>query len=157
MALCVGEQAPEFDVVGHQAGQSRRLRLSDFHGRKNVVLYFYPRDFTPLCTQETCGFRDAYDELASKDTEVIGVSVDDPTSHARFAERHRVPFALVSDPDKALARRYGAVSLLRSLLRSTARVTYVIDKRGRIAAVFDSELSASKHVDGARDAIAKLG
>ena len=157
MALRVGEQAPEFDVVGHQAGQSRRLRLSDFRGQKNVVLYFYPRDFTPVCTQEVCGFRDAFEELASKDTEVIGVSVDDDASHERFAERYRVPFALVSDPDKSLARSYGAVSFLRDLLRSTARLTYVIDKQGRIVAVFDSELLASKHVDGAKNAIAKLG
>jgi peroxiredoxin Q/BCP len=157
MTLRVGDQAPDFEVVGQQAGERRALRLSDFRDRKNVVLYFYPRDFTPVCTKEACGFRDAYAELQSKDTEVIGVSVDDDGSHARFAAQHRVPFALVADADKALSKTYGAVTALHSLLRTTARITYVIDKHGRIAAVFDSALLASKHVDGAREAIGRLG
>ena len=156
MALRVGDRAPDFDVVGSQGGERKALRLADLRGQKNVVLYFYPRDFTPVCTKEACGFRDAYEELQSKDTEVIGVSVDDDASHARFAERHRVPFALVADKDKALAKAYRATTMLHSLLGRTARLTYVIDKQGRIAAVFDSELLASKHVDGAREAIAKL-
>jgi peroxiredoxin Q/BCP len=157
MALRVGDQAPDFDVEGYKAGQRHRLRLAELRGHKNVVLYFYPRDFTPVCTREACGFRDAYEELQSKDTEVIGVSVDDDASHSRFADHHQVPFALVSDADKELSKAYGAVTTLHKLLGRTARLTYVIDKQGRIAAVFDNELLASKHVDGARAAIAKLG
>lgn len=156
MPLRVGDQAPEFDVVGHQAGENRRLRLADFRGQKNVILYFYPRDFTPVCTKEACGFRDHYDALSSMSTEVIGVSVDGDVSHRRFAEHHNVPFPLVSDPNRKLASVYQATSPLRSLLGNTARVTYVIDKQGKIAAVFNSELFASKHVDGARAAVAKL-
>ena len=156
MTLAIGQTAPDFEVVGQQEGQPRPLKLSDFRGRKNVVLYFYPRDFTPVCTREACGFRDLYEELASQDTEVIGVSVDDDASHGRFAEKHGVTFPLVSDPDKALAQKYGATSRLRNLLGSTKRVTYVIDKRGVITAVFESELRASYHVDGVKAAIAAL-
>ena len=121
-----------------------------------MVLYFYPHDFTPVCTREACGFRDLYEDLATKDTEVIGVSVDDDDSHARFAQKHNVTFPLVSDPNKALAQVYGATSLLRDLLGATKRITYVIDKRGLITAVFESELRASKHVDGVKAAVAKL-
>jgi thioredoxin-dependent peroxiredoxin len=157
VTLKVGEPAPGFDVIGQQAGKTRRLRLEDFRGNKNVVLYFYPRDFTPVCTKEACGFRDLYEELASKDTEVIGVSVDDDASHARFAQKHAVTFPLVSDPNKALAREYRATSLLRDLIGSTKRVTYVIDKRGVIVAVLTSELSAQSHIDGVKTALAALG
>jgi thioredoxin-dependent peroxiredoxin len=142
MTLSIGSQAPEFDVVARQAGAERRLRLSDFRGQKNVVLYFYPRDFTPLCTAEACGFRDMYEELASRDTEVIGVSVDDDNSHDRFAAQHRVSFPLVADPERKLARAYGATSWLRDRLGSSKRITYVIDKQGKVAAMFDSELFA---------------
>src|SRR5262245_60599967 len=100
MPLPIGSQAPDFDVTARQSGASRRLRLSDFRGQKNVVLYFYPRDFTPVCTAEACGFRDMYEELASQDTEVIGVSVDDDASHDRFAAHHHVTFPLVADPER---------------------------------------------------------
>ncbi len=154
MALRVGQKAPDFDVTS-SAGQ--KLKLSDFEGKKNVVLYFYPGDFTLVCTRETCGFRDSYAELAGNDTEVIGVSVDSDESHQRFAREYNVPFALVSDTSKSLSQSYDATGLLGRLMGKTNRVTYVIDKRGYIAGVFDSELRASAHVDGVRDLVQKLG
>jgi len=153
MALRIGQKAPDFDVT---SSSGQRLALSDFIGKKNVVLYFYPGDFTLVCTRETCGFRDSYAELASKDTEVIGVSVDSDESHQRFAKEHSVPFALVSDADKKLAQSYEAAGFLSGLIGKTGRVTYVIDKHGYIAGVFDSALRASTHVEGARDLIRKL-
>jgi thioredoxin-dependent peroxiredoxin len=153
MALKVGQQAPEFSVT---AADGRALSLAEFRGKKNVVLYFYPADFTAVCTKETCGFRDSYEDLASKDTEVIGVSIDDDASHRKFAEKYSVPFALVSDPDKALSAKFGATGGLIGLLGKSRRVTYVIDKQGVIKGVFQGELSASKHVDGARAVVATL-
>ncbi len=154
MTLRVGERAPDFDVT---ASDGKRLKLSELVGKKHIVLYFYPGDFTPICTKETCGFRDAYAELASGDTEVIGVSVDSDDSHRKFAEKYGIPFSLVSDENKELAKRYGATSFLRDILGKTSRLTYVIDKKGEIAGVFAGELSANKHVQGARDLIKKLG
>lgn len=154
MALDRGDAAPEFEVVS-SAGKT--LRLRDLAGKKNVVLYFYPGDFTPVCTKETCGFRDMYGELASRDIEVIGVSVDSDESHREFAERYQVPFELVSDSERRLAKAYGATGLLRDLLGKTKRITYVIDKRGIIAGVFRGELSAAKHLDGVRSLLAELG
>ncbi len=149
----VGDRAPDFDVV---SSAGKRLKLAELVGKKNVVLYFYPADFTPVCTRETCGFRDAYAELSSQDTEVIGVSVDSDDTHRKFAEKYGIEFSLVSDETKSLARAYGATSLIRDLFGKTGRVTFVIDKTGTIAGVFRSELDAKKHVDGARELIQKL-
>jgi thioredoxin-dependent peroxiredoxin len=153
MALKVGQKAPDFNV---ESSQGERLHLSDFVGKKNVVLYFYPGDFTPVCTKETCGFRDAMGELESKDTVVIGVSVDSDETHRKFAAKYEVPFSLVSDPELKLAKEYDATSFLRSILGKASRVTYVIDKTGVIAGIFRAELSASAHLDGVRDLVKKL-
>jgi len=153
MALRVGQRAPEFDVT---SSAGKQLKLTDLAGKKNVVLYFYPADFTMVCTRETCGFRDAYEDLAGKDTEVIGISVDSNESHEKFAKEYNVPFALVSDENKSMATRYEATGFVSGILGKIARVTYVIDKKGMIAGVFRSELSASKHVDGVKALIAKL-
>jgi len=153
MSLAVGEKAPDFDVT---SSGGKQLKLADLVGKKNVVLYFYPGDFTMVCTKETCGFRDAFEELASKDTEVIGISVDSNESHEKFAKEYNVPFSLVSDENKSLAKAYGATNFLTKLLGRTARVTSVIDKNGRIAGVFKAQLNAANHVDGVRDLIRKL-
>jgi peroxiredoxin Q/BCP len=153
MSLKIGQKAPAFDVVS-SAGKT--LKLSDFAGKKNVVLYFYPGDFTPICTKETCGFRDMYADLESKDTEVIGVSVDSDESHQKFVAEYKLPFSLVSDKNRDLAKTYGATSLLGNILGKTGRITFLIDKKGEIAGIFQAELSASKHVDGVRQALAKL-
>lgn len=157
MPLIVGQVAPDFDVV---ASDGRRLALADFTGKKNVVLYFYPGDFTPVCTKETCSFRDMYADLAGKDTEVIGVSVDDDASHAKFAAKYDVGFPLVADPKMQLARLYGVqdgpLGLLRDLIKRMRRITYVIDKSGKIAGVFTGELQASKHTAGVQKLIDSL-
>jgi thioredoxin-dependent peroxiredoxin len=153
MSLQAGATAPDFDVT---ASDGRRLRLADWKGKKNVVLYFYPKDFTPVCTAEACGFRDNYAALQSLDTEVIGVSLDGGESHQKFAQKHAVPFALVSDPERQLAKAYGAFEGIRAFFGSTKRITFVIDKQGQIAATFDSQLFAGDHVQGARKAIQKL-
>jgi peroxiredoxin Q/BCP len=151
--LKIGDPAPAFDVV---SADGKRLRSDELHGNKNVVLYFYPKDFTMVCTAEACGFRDMYADLVGKDTEVIGVSVDDDESHKKFSNTHRVPFPLVADPDRKLASLYGATGGLRDLFGTTKRVTYVIDKQGKIAGIFDSQLRASNHLDGVKAVIAKL-
>ena len=153
MALKVGDPAPAFDVT---SSDGKRLKLEDFRGKKHVVLYFYPKDDTRVCTAEACGFRDMYEDLMGHDTEVIGVSFDDDASHKAFAGKHRVPFPLVADRDKSLARSYGAAGGLMGLVGMSRRITYVIDKDGKIAGVFDSALRAANHLDGVKAAIAGL-
>ena len=154
MTLSVGTAAPDFEAT---SSDGRTVSLAELRGKKNVVLYFYPADFTVVCTRETCGFRDMYEDLASKDTEVVGVSFDDDASHERFRKEHGVPFPLLSDTGKKLADKYEASSVMSKLIGRAARVTYVIDKSGKIAGVFKAELSAKTHVEGVRDLLARLG
>ena len=99
-----GQQAPDFELAS-DAGD--RVRLSDLRG-KPVVLYFYPKDETPGCTRQACGIRDAWDDYQARGAVVLGVSPDDVESHAKFKENHRLPFALLADPDHAVAAEYGA-------------------------------------------------
>ncbi len=154
MTLRIGDPAPDFEL---KSSDGRAVRLAELRGKKNVVLYFYPGDFTPVCTRETCGFRDQYESLRKLDTEVIGVSVDSDESHQKFAQEHEVPFALVSDAERKLAGQYGASEGLLANLRGVAkRVTYVIDKQGKIAGVFDSSFRAAAHTDGVRALVEKL-
>jgi peroxiredoxin Q/BCP len=148
-----GDQAPDFDVVDHNR---RAVRLADFRGKKTVVLYFYPKDFTSICTAESCGFRDMYQNLAGANVEVVGVSLDSNDAHRRFAKQYDLPFSLISDRDKGLTRRYGALSTIRSLLGLAKRLTYVIGADGRIAGVFEGELSAKPHLEGVKTLVAGL-
>ncbi len=154
MGLNIGDPAPLFESTTHDG---KLVKLADFKGNKNVVLYFYPKDETSICSKEACGFRDAYEELAGQDTEVIGVSFDSGESHAKFSARLHLPFSLLSDTNGAIAKSYGAAGLLGGLFKMASRVTFLIDKQGHIAGVFKSALSAEVHVVGIRDAVKKLG
>jgi peroxiredoxin Q/BCP len=99
-----GSPAPAFTLTD---GEGRPVSLTDFAGR-HLVLYFYPKDDTPGCTKEACGFRDAWRELQDLGVAVLGVSADDAASHARFASKYRLPFPLLSDPDHRVMTAYGA-------------------------------------------------
>jgi peroxiredoxin Q/BCP len=124
-----GSQAPDFEVTAH-TGET--LKLSELRGKK-VVLYFYPKDDTPGCTIEAQELRDHHSALEKADTIVLGVSADDNASHGDFARKHQLPFLLLPDPDHTLARAYG----VPVRLGFTKRVTFVIDREGKIAKTFD--------------------
>jgi peroxiredoxin Q/BCP len=100
-----GQPAPDFEVA---TDTGERLRLSDLRGRP-LVLYFYPKDDTPGCTTEACGFRDAYDRFRERGAVVLGVSPDTEASHARFKDKYRLPFTLLADEDRDVARAYGVL------------------------------------------------
>ena len=157
MALSVGDKAPDFDVV---ASDGRRVKLADFVGKKNVVLFFYPGDFTPVCTKESCGFQDMYKDLQGSDTEVIGVSKDDNESHTKFAAKYKLAFPLIADTEFALVKAFrlqeGTFGTIGKWLGRAPRYTFVIDKKGVIAGVFHAEISAGVHTDGVRELAAKL-
>ncbi len=146
----VGQPAPDF-TLKDQSGAS--VTLSAFRGEKNVVVYFYPKDNTPICTKEACQFRDEYADFEGVDAVVLGISADDEGRHRAFADKHRLPFKLLSDPDHAVAKLYDAMSTFGLM---AGRKTYVIDKEGKIRHVTDARFSASKHVEEARAALAKL-
>lgn len=136
----VGESAPDF-TLPDQKGQS--FSLSSFVGKKDVVLYFYPKDFTPGCTAEACAFRDSYEVFKEVGAEVIGISSDSEQAHQGFAARHRLPFILLSDRNGTVRKRYGVSPLLGLL---PGRVTFIIDKRGIVRHIFVAQFAAEKHV-----------
>ncbi len=143
--LSVGDKAPDFQARDHNG---RSVRLSDYRGRW-VVLFFYPKDNTPICTREACSFRDAYEEFLEIGAVVLGVSADPPESHARFAAQYRLGFPLLTD-DGSLSRLFGVRKLLGILPR---RATFVIDPEGTVAMVFYADLFAAAHVRRAMQAI----
>lgn len=129
----VGESAPELEL--RDAG-GRTISLADYRGRK-VVLYFYPKSLTGGCTMQACSLRDGIGELRGLNVDVIGVSVDDVETQARFVSEHGLPFTILADADGELSRRYGVLRE-NGLAR---RVTFVIDEQGKILHVFDPALT----------------
>lgn len=132
--LEVGTKAPDFTLSDKNGEQ---VSLSDFLGKK-IVLYFYPRDNTPGCTRQACAFAQSYEEFKLKDIVVIGISKDSVASHLKFAEKHNLPFILLSDPELLAIqaydvwkekKNYGKVSM------GVVRSTYVIDEQGIIEKV----------------------
>ncbi len=131
--LITGAAAPEFSL-SDAAGQQRQLK--DFRGEW-LLLYFYPKDDTPGCTQEACAFRDGYQELRRRGAQVVGVSLDDTDSHQAFANKHRLPFPLLSDTDGQVAKRYGALWSLGPI-KYAKRHSFLIDAQGRIVQIYRS-------------------
>ncbi|MEQ1663346.1 MAG: peroxiredoxin [Thiobacillus sp.] len=145
-----GEAAPDFALLDQQ-GQPHRL--ADYRGRW-LVLYFYPRDDTPGCTEEACRFRDNIGLLGELGAAVVGVSIDNTQTHARFAARYQLPFPLLSDLDGKIAARYGSLLNL-GLIRFARRHTFIIAPDGRIAERFDHVKPAS-HAQQVADALRRL-
>ena len=147
----VGDAAPEFELAD---ASGKRVRLSDFRGKKSVVLYFYPKDDTPGCTKEACSFRDQYEAFKDAGAEVIGVSSDTEASHQKFATKYKLPFTLVADSGGGVRKRYGVPATLPGIL--PGRMTFVIDRDGVVRHVFNSQLQATKHVDEALGVLKRL-
>jgi thioredoxin-dependent peroxiredoxin len=142
-----GDPAPDFTLSD---ASGRTVRLADYRGKKAVVLYFYPKDDTPGCTKEACTFRDQYQDFKDAGAEVIGVSSDSTASHSKFADKYRLPFVLVADPNGAVRKQYGVPATLGLL---PGRVTFVIDREGTVRHVFNSQFQAARHVEEALAAL----
>jgi peroxiredoxin len=138
--LKVGDPAPAFRV---KTTTGQEISLAELRGRL-VVVYFFPKAFTPGCTRETVRFRDAYPDIQGLGGEVIGVSVDDFETQCEFAESTRATFPMVGDGDKEISRQFGVV---RPWLKLDRRVTFVIDKQGIVRGVFQHEFQISRHLD----------
>jgi peroxiredoxin Q/BCP len=139
----VGDPAPDFTLP---SATGEPVRLSDFRGRSEVVLFFYPKDNSLVCTAEACSFRDSYETFREAGAEVIGISGDSAESHQRFAGRNRLPFLLLSDADGSLRARYGVPKTLGLI---PGRVTYLIDREGIVRHIFSSLFQPSRHVEEA--------
>jgi peroxiredoxin Q/BCP len=141
--ISVGDRAPDFSA---RSTDGRTLTLSQLRGRP-VVIYFFPRAFTPGCTAETRRFRDNYGDLQRFNAEVIGISTDDHERQCQFAEAEKVKFPLIGDMNAEIQTLYG-VKL--PILKSNRRVTFVIDEEGVVAAVFHHEFQVLRHMDDVR-------
>ena len=150
-ALNIGDTAPEFEL---QNQQGQPVKLSDFRNKKHLVLYFYPKDETPGCTREACGFRDLYEDFIDAGAEVVGVSADSVNSHERFTQNHNLPFVLLSDPKNVVRKAYGVSGSLFGLL--PGRETFVIDKEGIIQFRFSSQFEIGTHIRDALEVIEGL-
>ena len=148
--LEVGDTAPLFKAPLQDGSE---LDLATLIGTRAVVLFFYPKDNTPVCTKEACGFRDAYEQFVAAGAEVIGVSSDSVESHRAFAARHRLPFPIVSDRDRAVRRLFGVPNTLGVL---PGRVTFVIDAKGIIRLVFSGLLASDEHVRRALQVVERV-
>ena len=133
--------APNIESID-QNGQT--IKLSNWIGDKYIVLFFYPKDFTPGCVKEACGFAREYDALCENgEVEIIGVSGDTTGSHQKFADTYGLPFSLISDKNKAIRKAFEVPIYLGFL---SSRVTYIIDKQGKICFAFEGITKANEHV-----------
>jgi thioredoxin-dependent peroxiredoxin len=156
--LAVGDKAPKFRAVavGGEYGTGLEVDLGQFHG-KPVVLYFYPKDDTPGCTVQACSLRDSWSDVRGK-AHLFGVSVDSTRSHEKFIEKYKLPFPLLSDPEKKIVNAYAVwveKSMYGKKYMGTERSTFVIDGTGRIAAIL-RKVKPEEHIALVLDAVKKL-
>lgn len=139
MGLKKGDTVPDLELKD-EAGKPVNFRSLD----RPFVVYFYPKDFTPGCTREACGFRDSYEEFKDLGAEVFGISTDTAQSHSKFKEKHRLPFILLSDPGKKAQKAFGVTTYLLGLI--PGRETFVFGENGKLIHKFNS-INAGKHVE----------
>jgi peroxiredoxin Q/BCP len=145
--LEVGDQAPDFSATTHDGHE---IRLEDFLGKRALVLFFYPKNGTPICTQEACAFRDSYEQFIDAGADVIGVSSDSEQSHQAFSKQHRLSFPLISDANGSLRM---AFAVPKTMGVFPGRVTYVIDQAGIIRHIFSAQFASDEHVRQALAAV----
>ena len=145
----VGDKAPDFSLLDERG---LPVNLRDYLGHKVVILYFYPKDFTPGCTKEACSFRDNYKPYQDKGAVVIGVSVDSVESHSRFSEEYNLPFPILSDSGKEVARAYGVLGIGGFLAK---RVTFIINREGKITRIFP-KVNVKQHSEEVLKALEEL-
>ena len=138
----VGDTAPDFTLPAHSGAP---VSLDDLLDEKDIVLYFYPRDNTAVCSAEACAFRDSYELFVDAGAEVIGISSDSVESHQQFAAAHQLPFPLLSDEDGLIRKRYG----VPTAFGLPGRETFVIDGRRVVRHICFSQFTSQKHVDEA--------
>jgi peroxiredoxin Q/BCP len=148
--LTIGDKAPLFSLADQNG---KVFDLASHIGAKALVVYFYPKDESYGCTKEACSFRDQYEVFREAGAEVVGISADDAASHSSFASNHRLPFVLLSDPDRKVAEMYGVGKTMGLI---GGRVTFVIDRQGMIRGKFSSQLNYNKHIDEALRVIRSL-
>jgi peroxiredoxin Q/BCP len=149
--LKVGDKIPNISL--HYQNDCL-VNLAEITKNKPSVIYFYPKDETPGCTAEACGFRDHYEDFSELGAEIYGISADSPASHRKFKERHRLNFTLLSDEKKVAEKAFGVPRILFGLL--PGRVTFIFDKNGVVQHTFNSALNPTKHISEALKKLKEL-
>jgi len=147
----IGDKCPDFQLPD---AKGKMIQISEFIGKKKLVIYFYPKDDTPGCTKEACSFRDSYEDFKNFDCEVIGISSDDEQKHAAFASRHKLPFILLSDKDKVARKLFGVPGNLFGLI--PGRVTYIIGLDGIVKGIYNSQTNPLGHIEKALELIKSM-
>lgn len=149
--LVIGSTVPQFELKDQH---NQLFQLSSVLGKKNLVIYFYPKDDSPGCTKEACAFRDQFEVFKDADALIIGISAQSVDSHLKFAEKHNLNYTLLSDTGSKVRKLFGVPSNLFGLI--PGRVTYLINKEGKIIYLFNSQMQAEKHVDEALRILQKI-
>jgi peroxiredoxin Q/BCP len=135
MSLALGDKAPDFSLI---SDENQTVSLKDFQGKK-IVLYFYPKDDTPGCTQEACDFRDSIEQFSDNNTAILGISKDSPARHQKFKAKYQLPFTLLADVNGDICAAYGVLdkkSLFGKTFLGIQRSTFLIDEQGIIRAIW---------------------
>ncbi len=140
-------------AVSFTRADGSSVDMKELVGQRTIVLYFYPKDETAGCTAEACSFRDQYEDFKTAGADVIGVSADDAASHEAFKKKHRLPFTLLTDPKGVAAKAFGVKKTFGLI---AGRVTFVIDRSGKIVHRFDSQVRVQKHVEEALQIVRSL-
>jgi thioredoxin-dependent peroxiredoxin len=147
--LVVGDPVPEF-VLSDQEG--KRFDIGDYIGKDILVIYFYPKDESMVCTKEACAFRDDYSAFTHAGAKVIGINDGSVNSHEQFARNHQLPFTLLSDPGNKVLKAFG----VKNMLFFTGRETFVVDRKGKIVLTYNSFSKGSAHKDEALKVVKSL-
>lgn len=147
--LKIGDAIPEISLKDQEGNV---IHLPSFAGNNSLVVYFYPKDETPGCTQEACGFRDHAEQFEEAGAQILGISGDSVSSHRQFATRHHLNFRLLSDINRVAEKAFGVPRNLLGLL--PGRVTYVFNKKGKLIATYSSAAQVRKHVTQSLKALA---
>ena len=142
--ISVGSLIPSFELKD-QNGQL--FQIDSVLGKKNLVIYFYPKDDSPGCTKEACAFRDQFEVFEEADALIIGISAQSVESHFNFAQKHNLKFTLLSDNENKVRKLFGVPTNFFGLI--SGRVTYIINKEGKVVYLFNSQTQAEKHVEEA--------
>jgi peroxiredoxin Q/BCP len=140
----IGSSIPAFTLPDQNGNM---FDINSVIGKKNIVIYFYPKDDSPGCTKEACSFRDQFEDFKEADAVIIGISGQSVESHKEFAEKYRLSFTLLSDDGDKLRKQFGVPTNFLGLL--PGRVTYIVDKRGKVIFIFNSQTKATEHVEEA--------
>jgi len=148
-----GNKAPDFTALDQDG---KKVKLSSFKGKKNIVLYFYPKDMTPGCTTQACDFRDQ--QKSFKSTIILGVSIDSQERHQKFIEKYNLPFTLLADIDKKVVQKYGVwqeKKLYGKTFMGIVRSTFIIDKTGTVRKIF-VKVKVKNHIEEVLNALKEL-